>query len=317
MEILYVRLKLFFSISQITTGHWTSSREVFKLIIDYHNNVIQMDVPELIRKEGLRRGLSHKTIRTYRQCVRKFFGWFKKEPNEASKTDIKDYLDLMIEKGACGSTINVNLNALKFFYGNVLRKRLMINIRYSKTPKALPIVLTKEEVAMLINSISNPKHKLMAKLMYSAGLRVSELVHLKLENLDIRNGYGWVRHGKGNKDRMFVIAESIKEELASYIAKECVSSDSYIFRGFSGHITTATVRSVIKNAVKNAKLSKHAHPHTLRHSFSTHLIENGSSVAEVQSLLGHSSVETTMIYLHIASPKMIGAKSPIDSLPIL
>src|SRR3989339_1329610 len=273
-----------------------------------------MDIPELIRKEGLRRGLSHETIRTYRYCVRKFFNWCRKEPNEASKTDIKDYLDLMIEKGACGSTINVNLNALKFFYGNVLNRRLMINIRYSKTPKALPIVLTKEEVAMLINSISNPKHKLMAKLMYSAGLRVSELVHLKPENLDIRNGYGWVRHGKGNKDRMFIIAESVKGELDSYISKECASSDSYIFRGFSGHITTAAVRSVIKNARKNAKLSKHAHPHTLRHSFSTHLIENGSSVAEVQSLLGHSSVETTMIYLHIASPKMIGTKSPIDSL---
>ena len=187
-----------------------------------------------------------------------------------------------MRKAHAATQLNVNLNALKFFYGNILNKKLMINIRYSKTPKALPIVLTKEEVAMLINSISNPKHKLMAKMMYSAGLRVSELVHLKPENLDIRNGYGWVRHGKGNKDRMFIIAESVKGELDSYISKECASSDSHIFRGFSGHITTAAVRSVIKNARKNAKLSKHAHPHTLRHSFSTHLIENGSSVAEVQ-----------------------------------
>lgn len=275
-----------------------------------------MDISELIRKEGLRRGLSHKTIRTYRYCVRKFFNQCRKEPNQIKKADIKSYLDLMIEKGACGNTINVNLNALKFFYGSVLNKRLMINIRYSKTPKTLPIVLTKEEVAMLINSISNPKHKLMAKLMYSAGLRVSELVHLKPEHLEIEDGYGWVRHGKGNKDRMFIIAESIKEELASYISKECVSPDSYIFRGFNGHLTTASVRSVIKNARKNTKLSKHAHPHTLRHSFSTHLIENGSNVAEVQSLLGHSSAETTMVYLHIASPKMIGTKSPIDSLLI-
>ena len=275
-----------------------------------------MDIPELIRKEGLRRGLSHKTIRTYRYCVRKFFNWCKKEPNEIRKADIKSYLDLMIKKGACGNTINVHLNALRFFYCDVLNRRLMINIRYSKTPKSLPTVLTKDEVAMLINSISNPKHRLMAKLMYSAGLRVSELVHLKPENLDIRNGYGWVRHGKGNKDRMFIIAESIKEELASYISKECASSDSYIFRGFNGHITTATVRAIIKKAIKSTKIHKHVHPHTLRHSFSTHLIENGSSVAEVQSLLGHSSAETTMVYVHLASPKMIDAISPIDSLPI-
>jgi len=275
-----------------------------------------MDISELIRKGGLRRGLSHKTIKTYRQCVRKFFNWCRKEPHEIKKDDIKSYLDLMIEEGACGSTINVNLNALKFFYGTVLNRRLMVNIRYSKTPKALPIVLTKEEVVLLINSITNSKHKLMAKLMYSAGLRVSELVNLKPEHLEIENGYGWVRHGKGNKDRMFIIAESLKEELASFIAKECASSDSYIFRGFNGHLTTASVRLIIKNAVKNAKISKHAHPHTLRHSFSTHLIENGSSVSEVQSLLGHSSAETTMIYLHTAAPKMIGTKSPIDSLPL-
>jgi site-specific recombinase XerD len=193
----------------------------------------------------------------------------------------------------------------------------MINILYSKIPKALPIVLTKEEIVALINSISNAKHKLMVKLMYSAGLRVSELVHLKAENLEIENGYGWVRHGTGNKDRMFIIANSIKEELPLHISRECVSQDSYIFRGFRGHITTSTVRAVIKNAVKNAKIAKHAHPHTLRHSFSTHLIENGSSVAEVQSLLGHSSAETTMVYLHMASPTMIGTKSPIDSLPII
>ena len=125
-----------------------------------------------------------------------------------------------------------------------------------------------------------------------------------------------MRHGKGNKDRMFVIAESLKEELSSYISKECASSNSYLFRGFNGHLTTASVRSIIKNAMKSSKISKHAHPHTLRHSFSKHLIENGSSVAEVQSLLGHSSAETTMIYLHIASPKMVGTKSPIDGLPI-
>src|SRR3989338_2459231 len=219
-----------------------------------NQSVIKIDISELIRKDGLRRGLSHRTIRTYRQCVRKFFNWCRKEPHEIKKADIKSYLDLMIGKGACGNTINVNLNALKFFYGNALNKRLMINIRYSKTPKALPTVLTKEEIAMLLNSISNPKHKLMAKLMYSAGLRVSELVHLKPENLDIKNGYGWVRHGKGNKDRMFVIAESIKEDLKNYISKECVSPESYIFRGFNGHLTTASVRSIIKNAVKNAKI---------------------------------------------------------------
>ncbi len=275
-----------------------------------------MDVPELIRKEGLRRGLSHKTIRTYRYCVRKFFMHCRKDPKEVKKTDIKEYLDNLIEKGACGNTINVNLNALKFFYCQILNKKLMINIRFSKTPKTLPLVLTKNEITRLIGAIINPKHKLMVKLMYSAGLRVNELVNLKAEHLDIANGFGWVRNGKGNKDRMFVIADSLKNDLIGHVAKECSCQGSFLFKGYKCHISTATIRVIIKGAAKRAGINKSAHPHTLRHSFSTHLIEDGSSVAEVQSLLGHCSAETTMIYVHLAAPKMIGVRSPLDSLPI-
>src|SRR3989338_1275829 len=276
----------------------------------------EMDIPELIRKEGLRRGLSHRTIRTYRYCVRKFFMHCRKDPKEIRKTDIKEYLDLLIEKGACGNTINVNLNALRFLYCQILNKRLMINIRFSKTPKTLPIVLTKEEVIRIIKTINNPKHKLMTKLIYSAGLRVSELVNLKAEHLDIANSYGWVRRGKGNKDRMFVIADTLKKELVENIFRECPYSSSYLFKGFNGHISTATIRAIISKAAKNAGISKNIHPHTLRHSFSTHLIENGYGITQIQSLLGHNSMETTMVYVHLASPKMIDVKSPIDSLPI-
>ena len=273
-----------------------------------------MDVPELIRKEGLRRGLSHKTIRTYRYCVRKFFMHCKKDPKEVKKTDAKEYLDLIIEKGACGNTINVNLNALRFLYCQILNKRLMINVRFSKTPKALPTVLAKEEVIGLVNAISNPKHKLMIKLIYSAGLRVNELVNLKAEHLDIANSYGWVRRGKGNKDRMFIIANSLKKELTEHIAKECPYPSSYLFKGLNGHISTATVRAIINQAAKIAGINKNIHPHTLRHSFSTHLIEDGYGVAQIQSLLGHNSAETTMVYVHLASPKMINVIRPLDGL---
>ena len=240
----------------------------------------------------------------------------KKDPKEIKKADIKEYLDLLIEKGACGNTINVSLNALRFLYCQILNKRLMIRVRFSKTPKTLPTVLTKEEVIRLIKAINNPKHKLMIKLIYSAGLRVSELVNLKAEHLDITNSYGWVRRGKGNKDRMFVIADMLKKELVEHIFRECPYSSSYLFKGFNDHINTATVRAIINQAAKIAGINKSIHPHTLRHSFSTHLIEDGYCVAQVQSLLGHNSAETTMVYVHLASPKMIDVKSPIDSLPI-
>lgn len=273
-----------------------------------------MDVPELIRKEGLRRGLSHKTIKTYRQCVKKFFMQCPKDPKEIKKQDIRDYLDKLIEKGSAGNTINVNLNALKFLYEDILNKRLMLRIKFSKTPKIKPVMLSKEEVLRLIGAVKNQKHRLMVKLMYSAGLRVNELVNLKPEHFDFKNNHGWVRKGKGRKDRMFIIAECLKNELVRHIAEHCQNKLVYLFRGQKGHITTATVRAIVKQAVKIAGIKKNVHPHTLRHSFSTHLIENGYDVASVQSLLGHSSAETTMVYVHMASPRMINAKSPLDSL---
>ena len=274
-----------------------------------------MYIPELIRKEGLRRGLSHKTIKTYNHCVRKFFSKCPKQPNEVKKADVKDFLDNLIDKGAGGNTINVYLNAIKFFYGQVLNRKLVLYIKYSKTPKSLPTVLTKEEVLSLIGAIDNPKHRLMAELIYSAGLRVSELVHLKAKDLELDKNYGWVRKGKGNKDRLFIIANNLKNNLLVHISKNCYNRDSYVFSGQKqGHISVMTIQKIIKKAAKKAGILKNVHPHTLRHSFATHLIENNYDVFSLQSLLGHNSPQTTMAYVHTASQNMINVKSPFDSL---
>jgi len=276
-----------------------------------------MYIPELIRKAGLRRGLSHRTIKTYNDCVRIFFKNCKKDPKEVKKQDIKNFLDKLIEGHRAGNTINVYLNALNFFYREVLNKKLMMNIRYSKTPKTLPTILTKEEVIRLIEAIKNTKHKLMVKLIYSAGLRVSELVHLRVKDLEFDKNYGWVRKGKGNKDRLFIIAKSIKYELSDYLTKEDISYDEWLFKSQKhGHLTVKAVQWIIKRAAKNAKIIKNVHPHTLRHSFATHLIENGQDVASIQSLLGHNSSETTMVYIHTANSKMIAVRSPLDNLEI-
>lgn len=273
-----------------------------------------MDIPELIRKIGLRRGLSIRTINTYRQCVKLFFRHCDKDPKEVKKSDIESHLDRLIEKGSAGNTVNVHLNALKFFYNEILRKRLLLNVRFSKTPKEMPVALTKEETKKLIEAIENPKHRLMVKLLYSAGLRVSELVNLKPEHFEFSRNYGWVRRGKGNKDRLFIVAEKLREELMSHIANECPCRHSWIFRGRNDHITITSVQKIIKNASKKAGIEKNVHPHTLRHSFATHLVENGYDVASVQSLLGHGSAATTMVYVHMASPRMINVLSPIDGL---
>ena len=275
-----------------------------------------MDVIELMKKEMLRRNYSLKTIKAYNYCLNKFLIFCNKDFKKISKQDVKDYLDKLVEKNKSGSTINVHLNALKFLMEEILNKRFMIKIKYSKTPKILPLFLTKQEVINLINSISNDKHKLMIKLLYSSGLRINELVNLKVKDLEFDKNYGWVRQGKGNKDRLFIIADSLKEELSNYIKKENLDQDSWIFNSYNGHISTRSIQEIVKRATKKAKLNKKVHPHTLRHSYATHLIENGYDINSVQSLLGHNSPKTTMIYIHMASPKLINVKSPLDGLQL-
>jgi len=276
-----------------------------------------LDIIESIKKEGFRRRYSLKTIKTYLFCIKNFLKSCQKEPKKFTKQDIKDYLNKIAEKGITGSTINVNLQALKFMMEYVLNKRkYFYNIKYSKISKKLPIVLNKEETINLINSIKNKKHQLMIKLIYSAGLRVSELLDLKVENLDLMNNFGYVRNGKGAKDRLFIIADSIKKELFDHIIENKLNADSFLFNSYNGRMSPRTVQEILKKAARGIKMKKRVHPHTLRHSFSTHLIENGYSISDVQSLLGHKSPETTMRYIHMISPKFIAIRSPLDDLQL-
>ena len=273
-----------------------------------------MDVEHLMKRELLRRGYSPRTMNSYGLCLKQFFNYHKdKNPRKITKKDVTDFIDNLVDKNRSGNTINVYFNAIKFFMENILNKRLFYNIKYSKTPKKLPVVLSKEEVKRLIDSIENTKHKLMIKIMYSAGLRVSELTKLKIEDLEIENNYGWVRMGKGRKDRLFIIAKSLKEELRKYIKDNKLTY--WLFNGNKDlHISSRTIQEIVRKAGNKAKLNKKIHPHTLRHSFATHLIEDGYDINSIQSLLGHNSPKTTMIYLHVSTNKMINVKSPLDSI---
>jgi site-specific recombinase XerD len=271
-----------------------------------------MDIHYRVRQELLRRGNSPRTAETYLNCIDQFFKKCNKDISKISKIDVREFLNNMAEKKAAGNTLNVYLNALKFLFEEILHKNMRLNIKYSKKPKTLPVVLTQREVKQLIDAVKNPGHKLMVELMYSAGLRVSELVNLKAKDLELDNWHGWVRHGKGNKDRAFVIARKIKDRLAKKVSK--LEQEDYLFSGNEGHISQRTIQEIIKDATKKASIKKKVHCHTLRHSFATHLIENGNSVSSVQSLLGHNNVNTTMVYVHLATNRLIDVESPLDKL---
>ena len=155
----------------------------------------------------------------------------------------------------------------------------------------------------------------MITLLYSAGLRISELLNLKIKDFQFDQNYGWVRQGKGRKDRIFIISPKIKDNLLPYITQNNLQAEDVLFHNHRKTMSAQTVRMIIKKAITLADISKNIHPHTLRHSFATHLLENGYAVTDLQPLLGHSKIETTLIYTHLAQPKLLNIKSPYDFLP--
>src|SRR3989344_6170249 len=271
-----------------------------------------MDIIYVLQREMLRRCYSTRTIHSYVHCISSFMNFCNKDLKKVTKLDIKNYLDKHIDKGNSGSTINVNLNAIKFVMEEILNKKLMLKFKYSKTPKSIPIFLTKEEVKKLFEATKNEKHKLILELIYSAGLRVSEVVNLKLCDLDFSKNMGWVRHGKGNKDRPFIIASLLKPRLFDFVSKNCNNQNSFIFSGRNGKLSVRSVQEIVKTSAKKANILKDIHPHSLRHSFATHLIEDGCDISSVQPLLGHNSAETTLMYVHAKNPSMLKVKSPYD-----
>ncbi|MDD4877462.1 MAG: tyrosine-type recombinase/integrase [Candidatus Nanoarchaeia archaeon] len=271
-----------------------------------------MDAIYNMQKEMLRRGLSRKTILTYIQCVRQFMRFCPKEFMRVTSKDVRDYIDVLVAENKCGNTLNVHVNALKFLMEEVLHKRVTWRIKYSKVPKTLPVFLTKDEVLRLFSAVDNEKHRLILELLYSAGLRVSEALNLRTIDFEFERCIGWVRHGKGNKDRPFIIAECLRERLKKAV---CDAGEDWLFAGRNGFpLHPRSVQETVRDAARKAGIKKKVHPHSLRHSFATHLIENGYSVSAVQPLMGHSSAETTMVYVHMCPSAFISVKSPYDGL---
>lgn len=276
---------------------------------------IPIDWKASVEKECKRRRYSEKTAKTYVYCIERFLSFSGRGLDKISKKDVRLFLENLSEKERSGNTMNVYHMAIRFLFHDVLDKKMWIDIQYSKVAEKVPTVLTKEEVKNLSNSIGNEKHRLMIELLYSSGMRVSELVHLTIKDLNIENSYGWVRNGKGGKDRLFIVAESLKGKIQNLIDEEKLLPENNLFSSNrKTKYSVRTIQQILKKASRKSKIGKKVNPHALRHSFATHLIENGYSVSEVQSLLGHKSPETTFVYLHTAAPTLIKVKSPLDGL---
>ena len=263
---------------------------------------IPYDVDLAVKRKCKRHRYSGETAKSYFYWINRFLLWSKKELRYISKKDVSAFLQKLDNKGLSGNTLNQCHMALKFLFEDVMDRKMWINIKYTKVPKKIQRTLTKDEIKKLLKAIKNWKHRLMIELMYSAGLRVSEVVNLKIKDLvwietdnketnkkDLAN-YGFIRNGKGRKDRLFVLAVLVKEKIKSLILIEQLNSEDYLFLTNRGKkYTIRSLQQIVKKASKSAVLNnwKEVHCHTLRHSFATHLIEQGSDVSNVQAILGH------------------------------
>ncbi len=255
---------------------------------------------------------SKHTIRNYLRCNKELIEFTNKQPKKINEEDIKEYMAENLSEQA-SSTIMVFLSAIRFAYTNILGKDITAGIKRPKKDKRLPSVLTKEEVKKLIDFTSTKKSKLMILLIYSCGLRVSELVNLKINDLNFDEMIGHIRQAKGRKDRVFNIPRRLKNKLSKQVCKQRDKEKEYLFTGPKGKLSSRNIQKIVKNAAKKAEINKDVHPHTLRHSFATHLLEDGVDIRMIQKLLGHTDLSTTQIYTHISTKELKKIKSPFDN----
>lgn len=257
------------------------------------------------------RGFSNKTLKAYLYNTSKFILWYKKELKNCAKEDIEKYILMLHKKNYDINTIRQITSSLIFIFKNILNQQVSIkNIPLPKRKKQLPKTLTKEEIKTLIDNIKNKKHKLIIQFLYSSGMRVSEIVNLKRENLNSQSNTILVKQAKGKKDRITIFSPKIKEELTNYLLQKQFKT-KYLFETQRGQkYTINSIQKILKR--HSSKFNKQITPHILRHSFATHLLEQGTDIRVIQKLLGHSKIETTTIYAKVTTHNLSNIKNPLD-----
>jgi len=276
----------------------------------------QPQIIKAVKKKLILRGYSQKTRKAYLHHIERHINYFTNYPKELDENHIREYmLHLIDEKKVSRSYHNQAVSAIKFLYDNVLKMpKVVSSLPRPRKERKLPVILSREDVKRLIQSVGNVKHKAILMLAYSAGLRVSEVVRLRVEDIDSKRWMIHIRASKGRKDRYTVLSNVVLEVLKEYWNK--YRPKNWLFPGAkeSNHITTRTVEKILENARQKAGIPKHITVHTLRHSFATHLLESGTDIRYVQELFGHKSLKTTEIYTHVSEKDIARIRSPLDTI---
>ncbi len=269
-----------------------------------------------LERELKYRNYSPRTVSAYASCIGGFLRWIDSGTNaewqlsNISRDTIIDFiLHLQAQKKA-PKTINLYKEAIKFFLHDIVRVCIDIDIKLSREPKKLPIILTRNEIQSIIENIKNEKHKFIIALSYGSGLRVSDVISLHVWDFDLENFTLHIKWWKGEKDRITIFSEKLAKDISRL--SELKSWDELLIESERGwKLTTRTLQKIFADALEKSGIKKDASFHSLRHSFATHLLENGTDIRYIQELLGHASIKTTQIYTKVMNTNIRNIQSPL------
>lgn len=260
------------------------------------------------------RGFTQATIRSYMAQNRRFLSFINKPSSEITEEDIRIYLGHLIsEKNLKPASVSLALSSLRFLYEGMMKKKLFIDIKPPKIEKKLPTVLTKYEIKKMLESVKNPKHKLLIQFLYASGLRVSECVKIKMDDIDLNEKLGRVIAGKGKKDRNIILSDALIKSISLHLKKRKEQSD-YVFANKDSHISVRMAQKIVHETARKAGIKRRVFCHAIRSTFATHLLEAGTDIRVIQELLGHSSISTTERYTRVSTEQIKKVRSPLDEL---
>jgi site-specific recombinase XerD len=278
---------------------------------------------KMMLEELERRNYAQTTIDVYIQTVTDFARHFKRPPDQLGPEQIREYQAYLFrERKLAAATVTQRLAALRFFFTQTIKKAWSVaETPYPKRPRRLPSILSPEEVAHLIDSARTLFHRIVLMTLYGTGARRAELTHLQIHDIDSRRMVIHIRGGKGRKDRDVMLSPTLLEALRDYWRGLKRKPTCWLFPGGTRHtaqhpITPRAVYHACQQAAKHAGLQNRVHPHTLRHCFATHLLENGADLRTIQLLLGHEDLKDTVIYIHLSRRHLHATASPLDSLKL-
>lgn len=333
MRIILVRFERNKAVSdrlqEIADGKWSRTYQCWYTLDTEENRKKLRIVPKrkysennaqqlaLMQDRIILKGLSKNTLRTYSNEFKLFLADLGEEvkAQDCGVKDIEAYLLMCAkERNLSEFTLHSRINAIKFYYEQVLLKaKIDIEITRPKKPSILPKAINAKDIKHLLDVTTNLKHNTMLKLCYGMGLRVSEIVNLKISDIDIHSKQAFIERAKGKKDRYVNVPESIFDQLTEYYKQ--FAPKKYVFEGQGGtQYSARSAQQVFKQAMKKANINKEVGIHALRHSYATHLLEEGTDIGLIQQLLGHNNIKTTLIYAKVSRRVLQNVRSPLDNL---